>query len=147
MTRRQELENIIIGTLLESNEERNFFDDCKFLVSKEMFQDDDNRRIFSIIQEMNSRGTVTTDPCTIFKEYGDSVMDLSCRMIDLCTDYSFIHKKTQYNERRFIASCATGVEYNGTDVEFGDYVMEFVKIVTKDEEKRDRHIGAEAAAA
>lgn len=147
MTRRQELENIIIGTLLESNDERNYFNDCCFLVSQEMFIDDDNRRIFSIVKEMNSRGVHTTDPCTIFKEYGESVMDLTCKMIDLCTDYSFIHKKTQYNEQRFIASCATGVEYKGTDVEFGDYVLEFVKIVTIDEEKRDRHIGTEAAAA
>lgn len=147
MTRREQLENIIIGTLLESNEERNYFDDCKCFVSQDMFIDDANRRIFAIIKEMNGRGKVCTDPCTIFKEYGAEVLDLSCRMVDLCTDYSFIHKKTQYNEMRFVASCATGVEYKGTDVQFVDYVMEFVKIVTRDEEQRDRHLGAENAAA
>lgn len=145
MSRRQYIENIIIGTLLESNEERNYFDDCKFLISQDMFLDDANRRIFAIIKEMNCRGKVCTDPCTILKEYGTEVLDLSCRMVDLCTDYSFIHKKTQYNEARFIASCSTGIEYGRTDVEFSDYVHQFLKLAVNEE--GSRHTGTEVAAA
>lgn len=145
MSRRQQLENIIIGTLLESNEERNYFDDCRFLISQDMFLDDGNRHIFQIVQEMNGRGRSDTDPCTIFKEYGEAVSDLLGRMVALCVEYSFIHLKTQYNEGRFIASCLMGVEHKPTDVQFSDYVNEFIKRVANEE--GSGHTGAETAAA
>lgn len=134
MNRRQELENIIIGTLLESNEERNYFDDCRML-TPDMFLDDSNRHIFLLIQDMNGRGKVCTDPCTIFKEYGAAVSDLLGRMVALCVEYSFIHLKTQYNERQFIQSCTDGKERKQTDIQFEDYVNQFLKDVYYEERK------------
>ena len=58
MDRRQQLENIIIGTLLESTWRHNYFDDVKCLVSVDMFRDETNKRIYGLIWEMNSRGMV-----------------------------------------------------------------------------------------
>ena len=128
MSRRQKLEKIIIGTLLESNSERNYFDECKAIIP-EMFTDDVNRRLFTIISEMNAAGKKETDPCSIYKEYDFMVADILPRMLELCTDYSFIHLKMEYNERRYIDSCITGNEYKGTDVQFVDYIKQFLTVV------------------
>lgn len=135
MNRREELENIIIGTLLESNKERNYFDECKGALTADMFLDNVNRRIYTIISEMNAKGNVETDPCTIYKEYDFMVLDILPRMMELCADYSFIHKKTEYNERRFLESCINGTEYKRADVHFEDYVNQFLKIVFYEERK------------
>jgi len=135
MSRRQQLENIIIGTLLESNDERNYFDDCKCLVSQDMFLNEVNRRIYGFVWEMNAKGMACTDPLSIFNEYGEKVMDICADMMEVCTYYSFIHLKTEYNERRFIRSCIAGTDYVRTNVQFIDYVKQFVNLVYKDEEK------------
>lgn len=128
MNRRQELENIIIGTLLESNEERNYFDDCRMLTA-DLFQDEANRRLFTVISDMNKNGQYRTDPCTIFKERFEDVKDIYIQMVDLCTDYSFIHKKMQFNERQFLLSCVDGQEHKKTDIQFSDYVDQLLKTV------------------
>ena len=134
MNRRQELENIIIGTLLESNEERNYFDDCRMLTA-DLFQDETNRRLFSVISDMNKNGQYCTDPCTIFQERFEDVKDIYIQMVGLCTDYSFIHKKMQFNERQFLLGCVDGQEHKKTDIQFEDYVDQFLKTVYYEERK------------
>lgn len=145
MTRREQLENIIIGTLLESNGMRNFFDDCRSL-SADMFQNETNIRIFGYVREMNLKGKVCTDPCSIFEEYGEAVVDIVADMCGICTDCSFIHLKTEYNEKHYLASCVFGVEYKRTDVQFVDYVTQFIKVVY-DEADKARDSRAKNAAA
>lgn len=133
MSRRQQLENIIIGTLLESNDERNYFEDCRAVISQDMLTDEINKRLYGIIWEMNACGNPCTDPCSIFKEYGEKVADILPQMLALCTDWSFIHKKTQYNETQYLNSLLYGVKYERTNVQFIDYVKQFIQIVFKDE--------------
>ena len=129
MSRRQYLENIIIGTLMDSSESRNFFTDCVSCLLPDMFLDDDNRRIYGLVSEMNRKGMTDTNPYNIFMEYGEAVVDLVPRMTELCTDYSFVWLKTEYNERRYIASMRDGVDYGRTDVQFVDYINQFLKLV------------------
>lgn len=131
MNRRQQLENIIIGTLLESNTERNFFEDCRCIVTQDMFSDEKNRRIYGLVSKMNGNGKVCTDPCSIFIEYGAAILDIVADMTELCTEWSFIHLKTLYNETCFIKSCTDGIRYERTCVEFVDYVKQFVSNVYK----------------
>lgn len=121
------LENIIIGTLLESTEEMNYFGFCKSCITPEMFNDDMNRRIFGIIAEMNRNGEYDTRPATIFGKYGSSVMELLPRMIDLVTDYSFVYLKAAYNENRYLFSLVYGIEPKYTDITFEKYVESFIK--------------------
>ena len=128
MSRREQLENIIIGTLMESNSQRNYFDECKAIIP-EMFSDPTNRKLFTIISDMNAAGRTDTDPCSIFKEYDFMVADILPRMLELCTDYSFIHLKMEYNERRYIDSCITGNDYRGTTVQFVDYIKQFLSLI------------------
>ena len=73
MERRQKLEKIIIGTLLESTWRYNYFDDVKCLISEDMFRDEVNRRIFVLIREMNANGKIDTTPADIFAENGAKV--------------------------------------------------------------------------
>lgn len=137
MERRQQLENIVIGTLLESTEYHNYYDEVKSSVVPEMFQNETNRRIFRLIAEMNAKGKADTTPCDIFNEYGESVVDIAADMCDLCTDFSFIHLKMDYNERHFLASVMFGVEQMKTDVQFEDYVNQFIKFALSDEKSKN----------
>ena len=121
MDRRQQLENIIIGTLLESTEWHNYYDDVKSLISEELFLDATNRRIFGLIKEMNGKGQKETRPSDIFTEYGPAVVDIAADMCDLCTDYSFLHLNTKYREEQFLKGCKGRKE-----VTFGDYVNQFI---------------------
>ena len=146
MTRREKLENIIIGTLLESTEDTNYFDACKCIITADMFTNDMNRRIFTIISEMNAKGERDTRPSAIFDRYGVEVMELLSQMVDMVTDFSFIHLKMDYNERRYLASLTTGIEPEYTDVTFADYVEALVKIHYY-EEGKDTAVRAAAAAA
>ena len=137
MTRQQFLENIIIGTLLESNWRKNYFDDCRCVLTADMFSNETNRRIFDIVSEMNKNGKTETDPCTICQEYGDKVLDILPQMLDLVTDYSFIHLKMQFNERKFLNSCVSGKDYERTDVQFNDYVRQFITNIYCNEKNRN----------
>ena len=121
MDRRQQLENIIIGTLLESTWRHNYFDEVKNILSVDMFRDETNRRIYGLIWEMNQRGMKETTPSDIFAEYGASVVDIAADMCDLCADYSFIHLNTKYREDSFLS----GVN-SRKDVTFEDYVNQFI---------------------
>ena len=48
MTRRQEIENIIIGTLL-STFDTDWFADCRYCITTDMFADERNAMIYSAI--------------------------------------------------------------------------------------------------
>ena len=144
MSRRDYLEKIIIGTLLESDEYKIYFDDCRCVISPEMFRDDVCRRIYGYIVAMNKEGKTDTRPSSILEVYGDDVVDIVADMVELCTDYSFIHLKTEYNEKRYLAHAATGIIYGRTDVQFSDYVTQFIKLSYESERE---YIGAENAAA
>lgn len=148
MDRRVQIEKIIIGTLLESKGYENWYDDCRCSVSADMFRDATNRRIFELVADMNARGKVETTPCDIMKEYGAAVMDIACDMVDICTEYSFIKLKTDYNEQRYIENLLFGVNHLATNIEFLDYVKKFVELSYKeDERQKAEHIGAVTAAA
>ncbi len=135
MSRCEKLEKIIIGTLLESNERVNYYDYCQ-CIAVYMFSIPANRRIFELIADMNAKGKTATDPCSILQEYGETVMDIACDMVDLCTDYSFIKLKTEYNEQRYIESLLYGTEQKFTNVTFDDYVKQFIMLYYEREESK-----------
>ena len=146
VTRRQQIENIIIGTLLESDGKTNYFDDCRSMLGVDMFRDETNRRIYGLISEMNAKGVSDTRPYSIFGQYGESVADIVPRMCELMAEWSFIHKKVQHNEGRYLYSLVSGAKVSYTTVQFGDYVGQFIKINEDDKASGDNR-GAEAHAA
>ena len=127
MSRKQEIENIIIGTLLCSTEDDNFFRSCRSSVNERMFSDEVNRRIFRMVVEMNAQGMAEVNPLTVYERYGKAVEDICYRMCELSSQYSFLHRKTQYNERQFLLYHGYGQEPNYTNVTFDDYVNRFIQ--------------------
>lgn len=143
-SRRHDIENIIIGTLLEGGR---FYEDCRSMVTSDMFKDQTNRRIYNLIVEMNEKGKNDTTPCGIFEEYGPEIVDIVPRMCELVADWSFIHKKTKYNEVRYLYGLINGMKAKRTDVRFSDYVMQFIKrSLEDDKESGDRRRGEAHAA-
>lgn len=135
MTRRQEVENIIIGTLLSSDSQDNFFESCRCCITEDMFSDEVNRRLFRMVSEMNKAGNPETDPYSILMTYGDEVKDIVYRMCELSCEFSFLHKKTQYNERQFLIWVSYGFKPNYTHVTFDDYVNRFIQLVFSNEKE------------
>lgn len=131
MTRRQELENIIIGTLLDSTEDHNFFMDCRSTITADMFLDDTNRRIYEIITEMNSWDQQKTDPVSIWELYGSKVADILPRMCELVNEWSFIYKKFYHQEYVWLNNTFNGCHMKKKDVSFPEYVNHFIKLVLR----------------
>jgi hypothetical protein len=135
MSRKQEIECIIIGTLLCSTEEDNFFSCCECSVTEGMFADEVNRRIFRMVAEMNAQGMKEVNPLTVYERYGKEVEDICYRMCELSSQYSFLHRKTQYNERQFLLYHGYGYTPHYTEVKFDDYVNRFIQDYYYDESK------------
>lgn len=131
------MENIIIGTLLESNDDENYFEECRSSITPDMFSDERNRRIFCLIAEMNGNGITNTDPSNILATYGDGVIDLIADMADRVNNYSFLYKKCVYNEMRYLHSLAFGDISNYTQVTFTDYVNNFIWLVYDEQTKNE----------
>lgn len=127
MSRRIELENIIIGTLLDDVGDEHYVNDCRSFITKEMFEDETNRTLYGYIMELSAKGE-DYSPLGIYSHYGQSVMDLVPAMVEKVTDYSFVHKKSLYNERQWLGSQVFGIKPTYTDIRFSDYVMAFIKM-------------------
>lgn len=146
MTTRERLENIIIGTLLDNTGYENLYEDCRCCVTDDMFLNEDNRRIYGFIREMNQKGITETNPCNIIAEYGERVSDLVQRMVDLCVDYSFTHLKSKYNEGLWIASKVTGIKPLYSGLTFRDYLDRYITLVFEDYEEGKHIVAADATA-
>mgnify|MGYP006874661417 CR=1 FL=1 len=92
-----------------------------------MFSDEVNRRIFRMVAEMNAQGMPEVNPLTVYERYGKEVEYICYRMCELSSQYSFLHRKTQYNERQFLLYHGYGQEPNYTNVTFDDYVNRFIQ--------------------
>ena len=140
MSRRQEIENIIIGTLLSSTCGDDYFASCRCCITEDMFADEMNRRIYRIVAEMSAQGCTEINPGSVLELYGDQVADMCYHMCELATEYSFLHKKVQYNERQFLNWCSYGIRPRYTEVTFDDYINRFIQIVFSNarEEEKDR---------
>lgn len=143
MTKRQRLEKIIIGTLLDYN---THYDVCRSSVTKDMFSDKVLERIYTLIQQMHNEGAEFTDPYSIYERYGDEVADIVGEMCALCQEYSFEIMKIRHNERLWLAHQIYGVDKMQADVSFEYYVSEFVKEVFEDEKRKARTVADDAAA-
>lgn len=126
--RRREIENIIVGTLMESDGETNYFDSCRSMLSADMMSDPVNRRIYGYVEAMNAKGKTDTRPHAIFDEYGAEVMDILAEMCELVNEWSFVHKKTWHNERLYLASLLYNVDVEYSNVKFEDYVAQLIRM-------------------
>lgn len=113
MSRKQEIENIIIGTLINGYDE--YWDSVKYCITPNMISDDLNRRLF---KEM-SAGSKNLVELSHGKTDEETL-----RIVDLAADCDFDWKKWLYNSRQHWF----GNPPKYTDVTFDDYVSRFVKL-------------------
>lgn len=128
MTRREQIENIIVGTLLNSDEKENYFENVKSCVTSDMFSDKRNAEIFDMISEMNSKGLVRTWPDALFNYSNHTLKtDMLSHMVDLATNWFFFVKKVEYNDMIWRTE-TTNPHKRYTHVTFDDYVSKFLQM-------------------
>lgn len=127
MGRKVELENIIIGTLLDDVGDEYYIDECRSCITKDMFSDQVNKRIYDLVMEQYAKGEDTT-PLGLYQAYGQSVVDIIPDILEKVTDYSFTHKKSFYNKRQWLAAEIFDIIPQFTDIQFSDYVNAFVQM-------------------
>lgn len=138
MTRRQEIENIIIGTLLNTFD-TDWFADCSYCITADMFTDGRNARIYSAIREYRKAGDKAITPYHLC-EFDNEMLSLAVYMEDLATDFYFLVKKVNYNERVWIAREFEGKRCRYTDVKFSDYVGKFLEMVIGERKTQNKAI-------
>lgn len=138
MTRRQEIENIIIGTLLNTFD-TDWLADCSYCITADMFTDERNAAIYSAIIEYRKTDDKSITPYHLCK-FDKELLPLAGYMVELAGDYYFLAKKVDYNERVWIARQIDCKRYRYTDVKFTDYVEKFLEMVIEERKTRNKAI-------
>lgn len=138
MTRKQEIENIIIGTLLNTFE-TDWFADCSYCIMADMFVDKRNAGIYSAIVEYRKDGDKSITPYHLCK-FDNVLLSLAGYMTELSVDYYFLAKKVFYNESVWVSRQIEGKRYRYTDVTFMDYVTKFLEMVISERKCQNKPI-------
>ena len=138
MTRRQEIENIIIGTLLNTFD-TDWLADCSYCITADMFADERNAKIYSAICEYRKTDDKSITPYHLC-EFDKDLLPIAEYMAELATNCYFLVKKVNYNELVWIAREFEGKQYRRTDVKFSDYVVRFLDIVINERKMRNKAV-------
>ena len=138
MTRRQEIENIIIGTLLNSFE-TDWFADCGYCITADMFIDERNAKIYSAIRECRKAGIKEITPHSLMG-FDKALSSLAGHMSGLAINHSFAVSKARYNEAVWLERHTRGERYQYASVQFSDYVAKFLEMVIKERRVRNSSI-------
>ncbi len=122
MSRKEEIERIIIGTLLSGRE---VFAECASNITPDMFSNDDNRRIYCKILEMRDKVFCDLSPYSVVS-YDSSMADVAAYMSELVDEYDFEMKKMRYNLNLYLTGTDERPKY--TTVTFSDYVTRFISL-------------------
>lgn len=140
MTRSQEIENIIIGTLLNSFDTDDWFMDCAICITVDMFEDSRNAKIYSTIAAMHKVGLNMTTPIDVFEFGNEETKSFVDYMVELASNYHYLVKKCYYNESVWIERMINGKRYRYTEVKFSDYVSKFVQNAIEKEKARNKTV-------
>ena len=138
MTRRQEIENIIIGTLLNTFN-IDWFADCRYCITTDMFADERNAKIYSAICEYRKTSDKIITPYHLCS-FDKNILSLAAYMTGLAIDYYFLAKKVDCNERVWLARQIDGKRYRYTDVRFSDYVGRFLEMVIVERKEQNKAV-------
>lgn len=127
MTRRQEIENIIIGTLLNTFD-TDWFADCRYCITTDMFADERNAKIYSAICEYRKTSNKIITPYHLCS-FDKNLFSIATYMAELAGEYYFLAKKVNYNESVWLLRELNGERYRYTDVKFSDYIGKFIEMV------------------
>lgn len=138
MTRRQEIENIIIGTLLNTFD-TDWFADCRYCITTDMFADERNAKIYSTICEYRKASDKVITPYHLCS-FDKNLLPLADYMTGLAVDNYFLVKKVCYNSNVWRSRQSTGKLYGYTDVRFSDYVGKFLEMVIVERKEQNKAV-------
>ena len=130
MDRRTQIERLIIGTLLNSTGNEEYFLSCRSCITADMFSDDRNARLYSLIRDMNINGIRSTTPYDVAdhcRKGGVDISDILSYMVEISIDSHFEMKKYEYN--RDVYHCDASRTPRYTRVRFEDYINRFMQLV------------------
>lgn len=123
MGRREQIENIVIGTLLNSDSHHDYFTEVRSVVSPDMFSDSRRASIFRMVAAMNAKGEMRTWPDAVVARFPETGAELAAYMVELASEWHFLAKKVRLNEWAWLSGQNTR-----TNVSFSDYVKRFVQL-------------------
>ena len=88
MDRREQIERIIIGTILNSVIGNDYMKDCRSCITADMFRDERHKRIYSDVLFMKDTGYVDISPKDLL-DFDSSLVDLTSYMCELATEEYF----------------------------------------------------------
>lgn len=120
-TRRNELERIIIGSLMADFYE--YYPACQYCVTQEMFDDKMMRRLYGCMIRLHQDGT-EVNISTIVESMNIVIGEIVSYLCGIAAFESFLHKKTEYNMNQELFN----KNPRFTNVTFDDYVRRFIKM-------------------
>ena len=127
MDRRDEIESIIIGSLLNDFDGEHFHA-CKSVIMPEMFRNKNYGKWYQMISDMHHDGYEDTTPLDIMQFNGwNTINDEVTDMMNVALEYDFLTRKTLYNES--IKLDPKLVPKLLTTVTFDAYVNRFIQLV------------------
>lgn len=121
MTRRQEIERIIIGTLL--GDFPTYYTVCRNLVTVTMFSDDYLKELYTTMKDMDEEG-IEVDVQSVIERKDIFIGQEAAKLCELATEWSFLHKKVSYNMNIELFDKTGKKPF--TEVQFEDYVRRFI---------------------
>lgn len=142
MDRRQEIERIVIGTILNSTKANDFIGSCRCCITPDMFSDERHQDIYKAAIALKSLGNDDINPLSVWLACPNLPADYLC---ELAADWSYEAKRYYYNRNIYYCDPKKNKRY--TRVTFDDYINRFMELVISNGE-RDSSIrrGAEPAA-
>lgn len=138
MKRQQEIEKIIIGTLLNTFD-TDWFADCCYCITADMFKDEQNSKIYSTICEYRKTNGNIITPYHIC-EFDSEMYTLAPYMIELAVNFDFLTKKVLFNENVWISRQLGWTRCRYTEVKFSDYVAKFIDYVILEKKMQNKAI-------
>ena len=127
MSRREELESIILGTLLNSFGTTEFYDECKDVITEETFTTPLYGEIYKLVRAAFESGMDEVNPLSVCQMHGwDLPVEIIMTMVELSRAWDFTTKMAEYNDKVFHTDTRLHKKYSRA--KFSDYVSRLFSI-------------------
>ena len=123
MTREYKIECIIVGTIMNNSVCNDYYNECRFIITDDMFADEFHKKIYRAVKKIWESGMKYISPLEVFQEIGGTP-ETAYNLCVLSSEFHFEYMKYVFNrnERHKING-----KPNLTRIQFVDYIKQFVK--------------------
>ncbi len=130
MDRRQEIERIVLGTILNSSKENDYMANCRCCITADMFDTEQHQEIYKTALQLKSAGMDEVSPFTVWSANQSLAPEYLCELAD---EWYFELKKYLYNRQVYYFDTKRNKRY--TRVTFDDYINRFMELVFSNGER------------